>query len=100
MDRGVATRRVDDLKSIIEKQSLLVCKMTIALDLFDSGLNKGLQIKTEISFIKYFTRDNLAQELERNKAALEIITTRLRKAKTILNAYDVRESIKSGPRRV
>lgn len=100
MDRGTVSKRVEDLKKSIDRKSLLLCKQSIALSLFDTGLNKSLKIKSDIAYVEYFTRQDLVDEIERNKGRLAVMIRSLKISNRQLQAIALKETLKSKPRRI
>lgn len=100
MDRGTVSKRVEDLKKSIDRKSFLLCKQSIALNLFDAGLNKSLKIKSDIAYIEYFTRQDLVEEIERNKDRLAVMIRSLKISNRQLQAIALKETLKTKPRRV
>ena len=100
MDRVAALARIEDLKKSIRDNSLQVFKLSIALDLFDAGLNKSLKIKSELCLMEYYSRDHLAFDLDANKRRIIVLMRRLQIAEKQLSVINLKDSIKSGPKKV
>ena len=100
MDRDTVFKRVEHIQRMIDRKTLILCKQCIALDLFDSGLNKSLKIKSDIAYVEYFTRQDLVEDIERNKVRLSSMIKSLKIANKQLSAIALKESLKAKPRRV
>lgn len=100
MDKRTVLERVEGLIKVIDRKSLLLHRQTIALRLFDAGLNKSLKIKSQICFIEYFTRQNLVDDIASNKIKLATMIKSLKIARRQLEAIMLKETMKSRPRRV
>lgn len=94
MDKRTVSERVEGLKKAIDRKILLLHRQSIALNLFDTGLNKSLKIKSDVCFVEYFTRQDLVDDIKIKKLNLAIMIKRLKIANKQFGAIKLKESIK------